>query len=88
LNYWNPEHDTCTADCRATWRLDAETREDVWNRFKTAPPPVGYDPAMIPQWTDPQAPAFGALHLEPYRLRVFPGTVLMGQGGRVLTWSS
>src|SRR3954463_15268443 len=28
LNYWNPEHDTCTADCRATWRLDAETRED------------------------------------------------------------
>src|SRR4051794_16948047 len=24
LNYWNPEHDTCTADCRATWHLDPD----------------------------------------------------------------
>ena len=88
LTYWNPEHDNCTADCRATWHLDPETREQVWNQFKHAPAPVGYDPAIVPQWTDPQSPAFGALYLEPYRLRVFPGTVLMGRGGRVLAWSA
>jgi hypothetical protein len=26
------------------------------------------------------------LRLEPWRVRVFPGTVLLGQGGTVLTW--
>lgn len=88
LNYWSPEHDTCTADCRATWYLDAESRERVWNLFKDAPAPVGYDPAIVPQWTDPQSPTFGALRLDPYRLRVFPGTLLLGQSGRLLTWSS
>jgi hypothetical protein len=31
------------------------------------------------------APAFV---LEPWRLRVFPGTVLLGQGGDVLTWTA
>lgn len=29
---------------------------------------------------------FAVLKLEPWRLRVFPGTVLMGQGGEVLNW--
>jgi hypothetical protein len=28
------------------------------------------------------------LKLEPWRLRVFPGSVLMGQGGTVLTWQA
>jgi hypothetical protein len=26
--------------------------------------------------------------LRPWRLRVFPGTVLLGQGGEVLLWSA
>ena len=34
----------------------------------------------------PTDEAFAALRLDPWRLRVFPGTVLMGQGGDVLTW--
>ena len=27
------------------------------------------------------------LRLEPYRLRVFPGSVLLGEGGEVLRWA-
>lgn len=87
LNYWNPDHDTCTADCAATWHLDDATKAWVWERFKHAPPPVGYDPAIVPGWDSPDSPAFGALELEPHRLRVFPGTVLLGRGGTVLQWS-
>jgi hypothetical protein len=41
---------------------------------------------MIPAWTSPTADSFAVLRLEPYRLRVFPGTMLIGRGGEVLTW--
>ena len=48
LTYWDPTHDTATAECRASWHLDDETRTWLWDHFKTAPAPVGYDPAIIP----------------------------------------
>ena len=86
LNYWGPSHDTCVAECRATWAFDLPTRERVWKLFKEGPPPVGYDPAIIPGWDGPTSDGFAALRLDPWRLRVFPGTVLMGTGGEVLTW--
>lgn len=85
-SYWAPTQDTCVAECEADWALDDETRVAVWDRFVSAPPPVGYDPSMIPAWTSPTAPAFAAIRLTPWRLRVFPGTVLFGQGGTVLSW--
>lgn len=86
LNYWAPSHDTCVADCRAAWAFDDETRTMVWNLFANGPEPVGYDPRIIPAWTGPTVKAFAALRLEPWHLRVFPGSVLMGQGGEVLNW--
>ncbi|MFN8499006.1 MAG: pyridoxamine 5'-phosphate oxidase family protein [Anaerolineae bacterium] len=86
LNYWTPSHDTCAAECRATWAFDDDTRRMVWELFLHGPPPVGYDPAIVPGWDSPTAEAFAALRLTPWRLRVFPGSVLLGQGGRVLTW--
>jgi hypothetical protein len=86
LSYWSPDHDTCTADCRTAWAFDDETRSMVWNLFKEAPPPVGYDPALIPAWEAPTSDAFAALRLEPRRLRVYPGTLLLGRGGSVLSW--
>ncbi len=86
MNYWAPSHDTCVAECRATWTLDDDTRRMVWDLFVNGPPPVGYDPAIVPGWDSPTADAFGALRLDPWRLRVFPGSVLLGQGGTVLTW--
>ncbi|MEM8923303.1 MAG: pyridoxamine 5'-phosphate oxidase family protein [Actinomycetota bacterium] len=85
--YWDPSQDVATADCTATWAFDDETCSRVWEAFKTAPDPVGYDPAIIPPWADgPTSDAFAVLRLEPQRLRVFPGSVLLGQGGEVLNW--
>ncbi len=66
--------------------IEDETRTMVWNLFLNGSKPVGYDPALIPAWTSPTASTFAALHLEPWRLRVFPGSVLMGQGRVVLNW--
>jgi hypothetical protein len=86
LNYWTPAQDTCVAECRASWCFDDATRTMVWNLFKDAPPPLGYDPAIIPAWTSPTAEAFAVLRVEPWRLRVFPGSVLLGHGGEVLVW--
>ena len=78
-----------TAECSATWHFDDDTRRMVWDLFLEGPEPVGYDPAIIPGWEDgPLSPAFAALRLEPWRLRVFPGSVLFGQGGEVLDWRS
>lgn len=86
LSYWSPEHDTCVAECRASWLGEAE-RLVVWEMLKNAPPPIGYDPAIVPAWSDgPQSPAFAALRLEPWRLRVFPGSVMLSGGGEVLIW--
>lgn len=86
LNYWTPSHDTCVAECQVTWRFDDETRTKIWNLFLNTPEPVGYNPTIIPGWTSPTVETFAVLCLEPWRLRVFPGSILMGQGGEVLTW--
>lgn len=86
VNYWSPSQDTCLAECHAAWAFDDETRTYVWNLFLNTPPPLGYNPAIIPAWTSPTADAFAAIRLDPWRLRVFPGTVLLGQGGKVETW--
>ena len=47
---------------------------------------VGYNPTIVPAWTSPTCEAFAGLRLEPWRFRVFPGTVLTRQGGQVLKW--
>ena len=87
-NYWAENHDTCVAECRAEWALDLPTRERIWNLFKSSPPPVGYDPAMIPDWDSPDSPGFAVLRLTPWRLRVMPGTVLLAGEGEVLIWTA
>jgi hypothetical protein len=87
-SYWAPSHDTCVAECRATWANDDATRIETWERFKAGPEPVGYDPGIVPAWSEPTADTFAVLLLEPWKLRVFPGTVLLGKGGDVLTWTA
>ena len=55
---------------------------------RSAPQPVGYSPSLIPGWTDPQAPAFGILRVEPTQLRVLDGSAMAGGPGRRLVWKS
>jgi hypothetical protein len=86
LTYWTPTHDTCSATCATTWELSDDQRIEGWNRFLEAPAPVGYDPAIIPAWTSPQAPSFGILRLDPISLRVMDGSRMGGGPGRLLTW--
>ncbi|MEM9176921.1 MAG: pyridoxamine 5'-phosphate oxidase family protein [Myxococcota bacterium] len=88
INYWAPSQDTCVAECGARWHFDAETRERVWNRYLELPEPLGYDPKIIPGWTGPDVDAFAVLRFDPWYLRVFPGTALLGQGGDVLVWQA
>lgn len=88
LTYWDTTHDVATADCTAAWEDGPGARHSGWRRFVEAPPPVGYDPSMIPGWTGPDAETFGVLRLEPTRLRVMPGSVLLRGEGEVLTWRS
>jgi hypothetical protein len=89
-SYWTDSHDTCIAECRAVWHFDDDTRTTVWEKFTSAPAPVGYDPAIIPAWDKPTSESFAALRLEPWRLRVFPGTALLsgGTAGDVLVWQA
>jgi hypothetical protein len=61
-------------------------RARIWTLFESTPMPLGYPPTMIPGWESPTQPDLAALRLDPWRLRVFPGTVLMGQGGEIQTW--
>ena len=86
LTYWDPSHDIATADCNTVWELSAAERRAGWDRFLHGPAPVGYDPKIIPVWTDPDVPAFGVLRLEPTWLRVMPGTLLLKGQGEALVW--
>ena len=86
LTYWAADHDTCTVDAMARWEPAVDDRRATWDRFATAPAPVGYDPSIIPGWDRPEDDAFGSLRLEPTHLRVMPGSVLLAGTGEVLTW--
>jgi len=87
LTYWDPSQDTATAQCRASLHTDEETRTELWERFRSAPEPVGYDPAIISGWDGPLSPGFAALRLEPWRLQVQPAAVLLaGENDRIMVW--
>jgi hypothetical protein len=73
LTYWTTNHDTCSAEATASMHTDDETCVRIWNAFKDAPDPYGYDPAIIPTWAGgPTSAEFGAMRLEPRRLFVQP----------------
>ena len=87
MTYWDPSQDVATADCEAVWESDVESKRAGWQRFVDGPAPVGYDPSIVPGWDSPESDAFGVLRLEPFRLRVFPGTLLLQGVGDLLTWT-
>lgn len=66
---------------------DAAGRREGWERIKATPPPLGYDPAIIPVWKDgPDSPAWSVLRLTPWRLRVMDGEYARTGAGQLLTW--
>ena len=89
VSYWTPSHDTCSAECAVQWHLDDDTRRAVWDKFATAPAPVGYDPLIIPMWSEgPTSDQFAVLRLAPHRLRVMAGTVMTEGVGQPLVWTA
>ena len=83
-NYWTPAHDTCVAECAASWVEDPVAKSAVWDKFANGPEPVGYDPAMIPGWDNAESPSFAALRLDPWRLRVMPAAAMLTGEGTVV----
>lgn len=86
VNYWDHQHDVATAECRATWAHDLETRRRIWKLYVDTPEPLGYDPSIIPSWDGPDSPSFSVLRLDPYRLRAFPGSMLLQGQGTIHHW--
>jgi hypothetical protein len=56
------------AECAADWCDDPAERDHVWNLYKNAPPPLGYDYGQIFPSSDD--PAFGLIRLRPWRLKI------------------
>ncbi|HWD82004.1 MAG TPA: pyridoxamine 5'-phosphate oxidase family protein [Kribbella sp.] len=77
-SYWEPGHDLAVADCEAEWVDDAATRQRVWELYRDAPPPLGYDFwAVFPDGPAGESPAL--LQLTPYRLRLTDVDTLSGR---------
>ena len=85
-NYWASNQDTCVAECHASWVEDLEGKQNIWDKFVNGPAPVGYDPSIIPGWESAGSENFAGLRLDPWRLRVMPGSVMTSGSGTVLTW--
>jgi hypothetical protein len=83
ISYWDAEHDTAVAECAARWVQDVEERARVWELCRSAPPPLGHDPAAV--WpAGPADPDAGVLRLDPWRLRVARASALAaGEPARV-----
>jgi len=62
-------------DARTEWVNDMSERQRIWDLFKSAPLPLGYDPEPIFKNLD----GFGLLKLAPYRIQLdqFPAPSLI-----------
>jgi len=56
------------AECTVEWADDLADKRYVWDFFKAAPEPLGYDPGMI--WQGVEHPTFGVLKLTPWRVEL------------------
>lgn len=54
------------ADCTAQWIDDLEQKRRIWELFKAAPEPLGYDPAFA--FGSPDQEHAGLLKLIPWRI--------------------
>ncbi|MEV8372209.1 pyridoxamine 5'-phosphate oxidase family protein [Kribbella sp. NPDC056861] len=81
---WDPTQDVAIADCHAEWVTDAATRQRVWELYREAPAPLGFDFwSVFPD--GPGGETVSLLRLTPYRLRITDVATLSGQKAP-LTW--
>jgi general stress protein 26 len=77
-SYWEPSHEVAVADCEAEWVTDAATRQRVWELYRDAPAPLGYDFwSVFPDGPSGESPSL--LRLTPYRLRLADVETLSGR---------
>jgi general stress protein 26 len=57
------------ADCTAEWQDDMATKQRIWDLFRSAPAPLGYDPKLF--FGSVESPGFGVLKLTPWRIELF-----------------
>lgn len=57
------------ADCTAEWQDDPADKRRIWEMFLSAPPPLGYDPALF--FGSVENPDFGVLKLTPWRIELY-----------------
>jgi general stress protein 26 len=55
-------------DCTAEWDDELAHKQHIWDMFKSAPPPLGYDPEPIYKTVDD--PNYGLLKLTPWRIEM------------------
>ena len=67
--YWDPQQQQVYAECKAEWADDPAEKQRIWDLYKAAPEPYGYDPALF--WPGgPGDAGFGVLKLTPWRLEI------------------
>jgi general stress protein 26 len=86
LTYWDQKQENVYVDARAEWADDLVEKQRIWDMFKANQFPYGYDPAMIPGWTSPDAPGFGVLKLTPSRIELSGLSLEPGKVVPTYTW--
>lgn len=55
-------------DCTAEWLDDMTGKQRIWDLFRAAPAPLGYDPKLF--FGSVESPGFGVLKLTPWRIEL------------------
>jgi hypothetical protein len=84
-SYWEPGQEVAVADCHADWVDHMATRQRVWELYRDAPAPLGYDFwSVFPAGPRAGGAEFSSespslLRLTPYRLRLTDVETLSGR---------
>lgn len=52
-------------ECRATWQDDPETRQRIWDLYKTS------DVDLAVSWGHVQSPTYAVMRLDPWRIELY-----------------
>jgi general stress protein 26 len=69
LSYWDAEQQNVYVEATAAWEDDPGERRRIWELYKSAPPPLGYDIGdFFPG--GPEGGAWGLLKITPRRIEL------------------